>query len=661
MGKSKKQRKQGESSAAIRKDRGSRVLVFRNGAFGDILTTTPVLRGLKESYPDSEITYMAHKRFEELLHFLPHVDHVETVESFLPPHPEFDELSSDFDVAVNLTMAAEQAPYYGVWNKIDAFCDVAGVSPSSLVPEINMEREPANRRRIALQLEGSAAERCWPLEYCRRLSKILVADGYEILLLGDRDIGWEEDGVQNFAGRCSFMESVVLLSGCSALVGPDSAMYHFAAALDVPFVMILGTYNPAQLLKHYRKKAHRLAYSRMPCEPCFLTPRCGIQPERNEHRGLAHCMRSITAEMVREHVRDLLGSPSSKVARPARRPRSGADEGQATVVYLTPTLGCSGGIRTVFDHCNRLLERGHRVLVASEDGARDPRISTFRLDVPVVSLSEVAEVQPDIIVATGAGTAWAATGLALDCRLFYLVQGREPYFKQGVAYRQRAEATYRLPNLSLLTVSPALSEWLREEHGRESALIENGLDQGLFFPDPAFPREGRPRVLVEGPLTVPWKGMGDAFEILGQLEVEVWHLSTTATQHSGVDRLWCLPSQDTIRRIYSSCDVMLKTSHLEAGTPLPVMEAMACGCPCVVYDIPGVRQHCRHDENSLLVEPGNKSAAIEALLDLLSDTHLHKRIQEGGIATARARFGWSEKIDRLEEALKLRSLAAKTP
>ncbi len=629
-----------------------RILVFRNGGFGDILTTGPVLRGLKQKFPDSEITYLTHWYFEELPRLLPCVDRVETVQDFLPPHPEFDALRQEYDLAIDLTMAAERSPYLEQWNRTDAMCDVAGVTPSSFLPEIKLEREPVNPKRIALQLSGTAAERCWPMRHSRRLTEMLVEDGYEVVLLDNEDIGWEARGVINLTGRCTFIESVKAMSACAAVIGPDSAMYHFAAALDVPFVVIVGAYNPALPLKHYRKKKHRLAYSRIPCEPCFLTPRCGIQPEAKEHRGLAPCMRSITPETVREYVMELLEHEPRAVPRRPSRHRLPNGTGRQKVLYLTPTFGCSGGIRVIFEHCNRLSRRGHDVFVASEDGSCDPSSSSFDLEVPVVSPDDVPGLRPDVVVATGATTPWTVLRWALDCRIFYLVQGTEPYFQDDAASMQRAQASYRLPQLSLVTVSPHLERWLKEHHGRDCELVENGVDEEIFFPEPVFEKQ-RARVLIEGPSTVPWKGVGDAFDIAGDLDVEVWRLSPTSDHHPGIDRLWCRPDQETVRRIYSSCDLLLKTSYMEAGTPLPVMEAMACACPVVAYDTPGIRQHCRHEENALLVCQGDVVGARHAVARLLSDGGLRARLAEGGLETALSRFSWEEKVDRLERALGL--------
>ena len=40
-----------------------KILIIRFSSFGDVLLTTPVIRKIKEKYPDSEIYFIVYKRF----------------------------------------------------------------------------------------------------------------------------------------------------------------------------------------------------------------------------------------------------------------------------------------------------------------------------------------------------------------------------------------------------------------------------------------------------------------------------------------------------------------------------------------------------------------------------------------------------------------------
>lgn len=57
--------------------------------------------------------------------------------------------------------------------------------------------------------------------------------------------------------------------------------------------------------------------------------------------------------------------------------------------------------------------------------------------------------------------------------------------------------------------------------------------------------------------------------------------------------------------------------------PNALCEAMACGVPCIASDIPGCRDLIRHNENGILVPPGNPpalAAALRSLLDSPAET-----------------------------------------
>ena len=55
------------------------------------------------------------------------------------------------------------------------------------------------------------------------------------------------------------------------------------------------------------------------------------------------------------------------------------------------------------------------------------------------------------------------------------------------------------------------------------------------------------------------------------------------------------------------------------GMPNAVLEAMACGLPCVATRVSGTEDIIEHDVNGLLVEPEDYQAMAQALLALLRD------------------------------------------
>jgi lipopolysaccharide heptosyltransferase II len=58
-----------------------KILVVRLSSIGDIILTTPLLRSLREQFPEARITFLIKKQFEELLSVCPYVDHLVAFDS----------------------------------------------------------------------------------------------------------------------------------------------------------------------------------------------------------------------------------------------------------------------------------------------------------------------------------------------------------------------------------------------------------------------------------------------------------------------------------------------------------------------------------------------------------------------------------------------------
>lgn len=107
-------------------------------------------------------------------------------------------------------------------------------------------------------------------------------------------------------------------------------------------------------------------------------------------------------------------------------------------------------------------------------------------------------------------------------------------------------------------------------------------------------------------------------------------------------------------RLLHRCHLFLNASPKE-GWGLTVVEAGACGLPCVAADSPGLRDSVLAGETGLLVPYGDVKAMADATLELLRDES--RRAAMGTAAARRARgFHW-ETTARETEAL-LRRLVA---
>jgi glycosyltransferase involved in cell wall biosynthesis len=81
-------------------------------------------------------------------------------------------------------------------------------------------------------------------------------------------------------------------------------------------------------------------------------------------------------------------------------------------------------------------------------------------------------------------------------------------------------------------------------------------------------------------------------------------------------------------------------------SPLKVFEAMAAGVPLVASDLPSLRDVLTHDEDALLVPPGDPAALAEGLSRLLGDEALRARMSERLLSRA-GEHTWDARARRL--------------
>jgi hypothetical protein len=175
------------------------------------------------------------------------------------------------------------------------------------------------------------------------------------------------------------------------------------------------------------------------------------------------------------------------------------------IAYLVKGCGTSGGLAVVCQHANRLAARGHQVWIVSESGER--AIPWFpRQGVPVVGLADYPQAV-DALVATFWSTSFRVAHLPAQAR-FYFVQSDETRFQPSGSLREHLVRASYLLGFNYLTEARWIRRWLRDELGQDAELVPNGLDEALFHPAPPLtPRGARPRVLLEGSIDVPFKGM----------------------------------------------------------------------------------------------------------------------------------------------------------
>jgi glycosyltransferase involved in cell wall biosynthesis len=93
--------------------------------------------------------------------------------------------------------------------------------------------------------------------------------------------------------------------------------------------------------------------------------------------------------------------------------------------------------------------------------------------------------------------------------------------------------------------------------------------------------------------------------------------------------------RDEAARLLASADVLVLPSHDEA-LPMAVIEAMAHGVPVIATPVGVLGEILLNDSNALVVRPGDTGGLAEALVRLIDDAPLRRRLGQAGHAFYRA-------------------------
>jgi glycosyltransferase involved in cell wall biosynthesis len=115
-------------------------------------------------------------------------------------------------------------------------------------------------------------------------------------------------------------------------------------------------------------------------------------------------------------------------------------------------------------------------------------------------------------------------------------------------------------------------------------------------------------------------------------------------------------SQKDLPDWYHDADLYISPSHVD-GSSVSLMEAMACGMPCLVSDIPGNKEWITEGENGWLFRDSDANHLAEKILAAISQREKWPEIGRAGRRSAEMRADWQKNakvlMDAYESAVKL--------
>ncbi|AEB23329.1 N-acetyl-alpha-D-glucosaminyl L-malate synthase BshA [Bacillus sp. L381] len=113
------------------------------------------------------------------------------------------------------------------------------------------------------------------------------------------------------------------------------------------------------------------------------------------------------------------------------------------------------------------------------------------------------------------------------------------------------------------------------------------------------------------------------------------------------DQVLLLGNQDRVEELYSISDLKLLLSEKESFG-LVLLEAMACGVPCIGTNIGGIPEVIKDQVSGFLVEVGDIQAASEKALAILEDKQLSKRLTDHALKMVETAFSSQRIVSQYE-------------
>jgi len=320
-----------------------------------------------------------------------------------------------------------------------------------------------------------------------------------------------------------------------------------------------------------------------------------------------------------------------------------------SICYIIPTTNITGGVAVVCEHLNRLQKLGFKCLIASYDNKTD--LSWFpNQSVKVISLKGGQKTieQYKTVVATGWITAYELLLLNVEKKIYFVQSDETRFYPKSSYLKQRVKRTYTFP-FEFMTEAKWIQKWLKENFSKDSFYVPNGINTDIFHPDTPFaPKpKNKKRILLEGAINLPFKGMEEAFKVVQDLDCEVWCVSYDGKPKLEwhCDRFFEKVPMQEMRKIYSSCDILLKLSRVE-GFFGPPLEMMACGGVSIVAKVTGYDEYIIDGYNALVTETNNIPKTKKIVKNLIKDKKMYNHLKSNSQKTLE-KMGWNKSIEIL--------------
>lgn len=325
--------------------------------------------------------------------------------------------------------------------------------------------------------------------------------------------------------------------------------------------------------------------------------------------------------------------------------------------FLLDSPDISGGSYVVFQHALHAMAAGDEVCVITDKLVNlkqlywHPEAKALNW----LTLDQACASEFDVVVATRWTTVFLLHKIPAKCYVYFVQSIESRFFpeKERPA-RMLADSTYVLP-LEIITEAKWIQGHLLTNFNRMARLVQNGIRKDIYTESGYAHAPRQPetlRILVEGPLNIPFKNVDRTIEICRRSKAdEIWLLTSThLSRYPGVDRVFSrIPIHETAA-VYRSCDIIVKLSFVE-GMFGPPLELFHCGGTAIVYDVTGSDEYIRHGFNALVAQSGSEQQVIEYINTIKDQPQQLASLKEGAAITASLWPDWNHSSAEFRRAI----------
>lgn len=323
-----------------KKNYGLKILVIRFSSIGDLILTTPILRVLRQNFPDAHIDLLTKKQFVDLFRFNPNIDQIHEFDSktgfsglkkLKKNLPAYDwvvdlhqNLRSNF-LRIGKKNTSYTKPIFKRWLLVKLklnlyknstptflryFDAIKPYSYDNLGTEVFVNEEISEKitkqiseknlqKYVVLCPAAQWQTKRWLPENFAKLAQKFLEKGFQVLLLGGKEDAtlcekvreMSSPEVHNLAGTCSLLESAQWLKNAGLAVVNDTGLMHLAQSQKTAVVAIFGS-TTQELGFFPLPQKSAVVEVELNCRPCTDKGRTSCPKKHFD------CMQKITVEMV---------------------------------------------------------------------------------------------------------------------------------------------------------------------------------------------------------------------------------------------------------------------------------------------------------------------------------------------------------------------------